>query len=117
GAVPAPAAVPPPPRPAEPAPSVAWTSAGDEGWRAAEAVRQPSVGGLTRAGLPIRVPMTHLVSGAAGPSGEHREPVPSDHLAPEKVRGRLSSYYQGVTRGREEGGQTSAGAPFGEEER
>jgi hypothetical protein len=42
-----------------------WRSPGDEGWRAAAAIATPSVGGMTSAGLPRRVPRANLVPGSA----------------------------------------------------
>src|SRR5215467_9374561 len=44
----------------------AWTSPGDDGWRAAERVVAPAVGGVTAAGLPRRTPQANLVPGSAG---------------------------------------------------
>ena len=42
-----------------------WASPADEGWRAAERLLQPTSGGTTRAGLPMRVPQAHLMPGGA----------------------------------------------------
>jgi hypothetical protein len=79
----------------------AWASPADEGWRAAERLLQPSSGGTTRAGLPMRVPQAHLMPGGAdGPTAAPPEPQRPAYRSPEAVRSRLSSYHQGVRRGR-----------------
>ncbi|WP_242666062.1 sensor histidine kinase [Parafrankia irregularis] len=83
-----------------------WSSAGDEGWKAAEQLRQPSTGGTTRSGLPVRVPMTHLVPGSAEPAPRRRPPEPTTR-SPEAVGGRLASFYQGVRQGRDVGVDTT----------
>ena len=79
----------------------AWASPADEGWRAAERLLQPTSGGTTRAGLPMRVPQAHLMPGGADvPSAAPPEPVRPAYRSPEAVRSRLASYHQGVRRGR-----------------
>jgi hypothetical protein len=79
----------------------AWASPADEGWRAAERLLQPTSGGTTRAGLPMRVPQAHLMPGGAEvPSAAPPEPVRPAYRSPEAVRSRLASYHQGVRRGR-----------------
>jgi signal transduction histidine kinase len=79
----------------------AWASPADEGWRAAERLLQPTSGGTTRAGLPMRVPQAHLMPGGAdGPAAAPPEPVRPAYRSPEAVRSRLASYHQGVRRGR-----------------
>jgi signal transduction histidine kinase len=85
-----------------------WSSPADAGWRAAESVRQPTAGGVTRSGLPMRVPMTHLVPGSAEAAPRQR---PSDAAtrSPEAVGGRLASFYQGVRQGREVGSDNPRG--------
>ncbi|WP_239380049.1 nitrate- and nitrite sensing domain-containing protein [Frankia sp. CIT1] len=80
--------------------AISWSSAGDAGWQAAEAARQPASSGTTRAGLPLRVPMTHLVPGSAEP-GPRRRPPDTPPRSPEAVGGRLASFYQGVRQGRD----------------
>jgi signal transduction histidine kinase len=93
----------PVPAPAQPADDSAWASPADEGWRAAERLLQPSSGGTTRAGLPMRVPQAHLMPGGAGadgPTAAPPEPQRPAYRSPEAVRSRLSSYHQGVRRGR-----------------
>jgi signal transduction histidine kinase len=86
-----------------PAPDEAWASPADEGWRAAERLLQPTSGGTTRAGLPMRVPQAHLMPGGAGadgPTAAPPEPIRPAYRSPEAVRSRLASYHQGVRRGR-----------------
>jgi len=79
----------------------AWASPADEGWRRAEQLLQPTSGGTTRAGLPMRVPQAHLMPGGADvPSAAPPEPVRPAYRSPEAVRSRLASYHQGVRRGR-----------------
>ncbi|MFL6130113.1 MAG: nitrate- and nitrite sensing domain-containing protein [Mycobacteriales bacterium] len=98
-AAPQPAAVAPeqvPPAPGEDP----WASAADEGWRAAERLLQPTSGGTTRAGLPMRVPQAHLMPGGADVPAPPVPPGPPAYRSPEAVRSRLASYHQGVRRGR-----------------
>ncbi|MEV4188159.1 hypothetical protein AB0J28_42660, partial [Streptosporangium canum] len=66
--------------------------------QAAQAASDPTLGGITSAGLPKRTPRANLVPGAA--AGVPSTPMPS--LSPERVRSRLSSFQQGVRRGRAE---------------
>jgi signal transduction histidine kinase len=106
--VPSPPVAPPAPSvPAEPAPAAmaaepnGFSSAADEGWRAANnvapATDRPDE--LTAAGLPKRRPRARLVPGSAG-SAVLAPPV-SPARSAESVRGRLASYQQGVRQGRE----------------
>lgn len=83
-----------------------WSSPGDAGWQAAESLRQPSTGGVARSGLPVRVPMTHLVPGSAEPAPSRR-PAEASTRSPEAVGGRLASFYQGVRQGRDVGVDTT----------
>jgi signal transduction histidine kinase len=75
----------------------AWTSAGDEGWRAAEAVHTPTSGGVTLSGLPKRVPKANLVPGTAG--GDAASPPPSIRSA-SVTRDRFANFQRGVREGR-----------------
>ncbi|MGV9771173.1 nitrate- and nitrite sensing domain-containing protein [Streptosporangium sp. NPDC003464] len=75
-----------------------WQTAADAGWQAAQAASDPALGGITSAGLPKRTPKANLVPGAAASAPS--SPMPS--LSPERVRSRLSSFQQGVRRGRAE---------------
>jgi signal transduction histidine kinase len=77
-----------------------WASPADEGWRAAERLLQPTSGGTTRAGLPMRVPQAHLMPGGADVPAPPVAPGPPAYRSPEAVRSRLASYHQGVRRGR-----------------
>lgn len=72
--------------------------AGDEGWRAAEALAQPVGAEVTGTGLPRRQPRALLVPGAAGAA----EPTSASPVrSAESVRGRLASYQQGIREGRQ----------------
>ncbi|GGK74980.1 hypothetical protein Ppa06_33220 [Planomonospora parontospora subsp. parontospora] len=114
-AVPAPEPVPAPVREAVPAsvqgPAVTplrrtiparqpenWQTPADAGWQAAQAASDPSLGGITAAGLPKRTPKANLVPGAAASAPS----TPMPPISPERVRNRLSSFQQGVRRGRAE---------------
>lgn len=87
--------------------ALSWKSAGDDGWKAAETINKPVASGLTPAGLPKRVPKANLVPGSADAaeaanSGDSTKKARSNPAArsPEAVRGRLSSYHQGLRKGR-----------------
>jgi hypothetical protein len=84
-----------------------WVSPGDDGWQAARALLENTEEDpLTSAGLPKRVPKAHLVPGSAAPRHEaddDEQSVAAMPLPPrtaDAVRGRMSSYQQGVRRGR-----------------
>lgn len=86
-----------------------WTSPGDDGWLAARALlEEKTPDTTTNAGLPKRVPKAHLVPGSAAPKHEAKEPRAGDGPAApplpprsaDAVRGRMSSFQQGVRRGR-----------------
>lgn len=85
-----------------------WTTAADEGWRAASAAAESEPSDTTQAGLPKRVPMAQLV-----PGGVDKSTVPVQRRTPESVRGLLSAYHRGVQRGRnsKDDNATSPGAP------
>jgi signal transduction histidine kinase len=91
---------------AERAERSSWTSPGDDGWLAAQALvedKTPDV--TTQAGLPRRVPKAHLLPGSAAPrSVETTAERPALPQLPPRtadaVRGRMSSFQQGVRRGR-----------------
>lgn len=91
------------PRPTAPAVSIAdaaaFSTAADEGWRAARGAEVDSADELTAAGLPKRRPRARLVPGSAG-AAVLAQPVSAARSA-ENIRGRLSSYQQGVRQGRE----------------
>jgi hypothetical protein len=94
----------PPEEPAEQPEPKPWVSPGDDGWQAARALLENTGEDvLTNAGLPKRVPKAHLVPGSAAPRHEAAEAPPPPPLPPrsaEAVRGRMSSFQQGVRRGR-----------------
>jgi signal transduction histidine kinase len=79
-----------------PAPSPAWTSPADEGWRAARAVTSPAAGTRTRAGLPKRVPNANLVPGSV----HQAEAEGTSPRSAEEVRDRLTGFQRGVREGR-----------------
>ena len=74
-----------------------WTSAADEGWRAAEAVSKPASGGITLSGLPKRVPKANLVPGTVGANPD-AEPSPARSAA--ATRQRFESFQRGVREAR-----------------
>jgi hypothetical protein len=90
----------------------AWQTPADEGWQRAEALLAP-VSETTTAGLPKRVPKAHLVPGSAAPRPDNGQPAGGGRgrqatMAPpslpprtaDAVRGRMSSFQQGLRRGR-----------------
>ncbi len=76
-----------------------WSSPADAGWQAAQAASAPASGGVTASGLPRRVPKANLVPGSAA-SAAGPAPSPAPTLSPDRVRHRLSSFQQGIRRGR-----------------
>jgi signal transduction histidine kinase len=83
-----------------------WTSPGDEGWQAAQSLLNKTPESQTSNGLPKRVPKAHLVPGSAAPrhaaTGAESSPAapPRPPRSAEAVRHRMSSFQQGVRRGR-----------------
>ncbi len=88
-----------------------WGAA-DDGWRAAQALATPASAEVTAAGLPRRKPRALLVPGAAG-AAEQVAPTSAPLRSAELIRGRLSSYQQGVREGRQNRRnlERDAGAP------
>lgn len=90
----------------EPAPAhAAWQSPGDEGWQAAQALTKKAPEVVTSAGLPKRVPKAQLIPGSAPsrPSSPQQQAQRAPALPPrsaDAVRGRMSSFQQGIRRGR-----------------
>ncbi len=89
-----------------------WRSSpNDELRQRAEAVREPSAGGVTPSGLPRRVPRANLVAG-----GAQQQQVPQGgpqvSRSPDDVRGRLTNLRRGIQQGRQAGGTTD-GRGFG----
>jgi len=76
-----------------------WSSPADTGWRAAEAIRQPSIGGTTRSGLPRRVPQANLVPGTASPDPE-RERQQRIVRDPDQLAANTAGYFRGWSRAR-----------------
>jgi signal transduction histidine kinase len=75
--------------------SGSWSSAGDEGWRAAEAASAPTSGGVTPAGLPKRVPQANLVPGTAAET-----PAPVLPRSAAATRERFASLQRGIRQAR-----------------
>ncbi|MEV6912885.1 nitrate- and nitrite sensing domain-containing protein [Amycolatopsis sp. NPDC051071] len=76
----------------------AWNFGSDEGWKAAQAVSQSVPSKTTSAGLPRRRRGEQLLPGSAGPPAGAVTPRPQRDA--HDVRGRLSSFQQGIQRGR-----------------
>jgi signal transduction histidine kinase len=85
-----------------------WTSPADEGWRAAEAVHEPSSDGITSAGLPKRVPQANLVPGAVGSTAELSSATTPVRSAA-ATRDRFASFQRGVREGRAAASQATSG--------
>ncbi|MFI6298889.1 nitrate- and nitrite sensing domain-containing protein [Nonomuraea sp. NPDC050790] len=71
----------------------------DTAWQAARSTGEPEHGGTTSSGLPKRTPRANLVPGSATPAVP---PPPMPPVEPDRLRSRLSSYQQGVRKGRSE---------------
>ncbi|SEM17047.1 nitrate- and nitrite sensing domain-containing protein [Nonomuraea pusilla] len=81
----------------------AWRTAADAGWRAAAAASDPSLGGITAAGLPKRTPKANLVPGSASqPAQQQQRQAPAPPVSADRIRNRMASFQQGVRRGRQE---------------
>ncbi|MGV9310174.1 nitrate- and nitrite sensing domain-containing protein [Nonomuraea sp. NPDC003727] len=95
-------------RPAQAVPSDGdqWRTPADAGWRAAAAASDPSLGGITAAGLPKRTPKANLVPGTAGQAPQQMTPMPP--VSADRIRNRMSSFQQGIRRGRAEVNDESA---------
>jgi signal transduction histidine kinase len=79
------------------APRGGWAPPADAGWDAARAVTAPSTGGLSTAGLPVRVPRENLVPG--GISSPNPAP-PTSARSATAARDRLAGFRRGVSEGR-----------------
>ena len=109
---------------AEPVEATPWTSPGDDGWLAAQALLEDKAPDTTtNAGLPKRVPKQHLVPGSAAPRHEAKEQTgeaagqpPLPPRTADAVRGRMSSFQQGVRRGRHALIEAYAGDQSGSEQ-
>jgi signal transduction histidine kinase len=89
----------------QPATQASWTSPADEGWRAAQALAEPSAGDTTQAGLPRRVPRANLVPGSVGGGGGDAE-ADAPTRSPDLARTRMASFQRGVREGRAAAPQT-----------
>ena len=78
--------------------SPSWRTPADDGWQAAARLTDPTTAGTTTAGLPKRKPQALYVPGAVANGDATPNGAPS--RSPQEVRGRLSSYRDGVRRGR-----------------
>ncbi|MEA5364920.1 nitrate- and nitrite sensing domain-containing protein [Amycolatopsis sp., V23-08] len=89
-----------------------WDFASDEEFRTVQAVTKAEPTAFTDAGLPRRRRGEQLMPGSATSSPSALSPAPARSDLPVRdpadVRGRLSSFQQGVTRGREEARQAAA---------
>ncbi|WP_214413462.1 nitrate- and nitrite sensing domain-containing protein [Sphaerisporangium fuscum] len=90
--------------PREAAAGEGWGSTADTGWRAANAVKEPALGGITSAGLPKRTPKANLVPGSVSPPPAPKSapaaPAPRPEVVAEQVRNRMARFQQGIQRGR-----------------
>ena len=98
-----------------------WSSPGDEGWQAAQALLETAPDSETTAGLPKRVPKAHLLPGSAAPrhataAAETAAAPPLPPRSADAVRNRMSSYQQGVQRGRHAFVEARAGDQSGSED-
>ena len=91
-----------------------WQTPADAGWQAAQAASDPALGGITAAGLPKRTPRANLVPGVAAANVPSTTPMPP--ISADRVRSRLSSFQQGVRRGRAEVQEDATGNPGVKEE-
>ncbi|MGJ7905635.1 nitrate- and nitrite sensing domain-containing protein [Actinopolyspora sp. H202] len=82
----------------------AWNFETDQAQQEADAAADPQPSDYTSAGLPRRVPKQHLAPGSAPPPSEQSS-GPQNTPAPDETRGRLSSFQQGVRRGRHSAGE------------
>ncbi|QRP51082.1 nitrate- and nitrite sensing domain-containing protein [Amycolatopsis sp. FDAARGOS 1241] len=79
-------------------PSADWSFGSDEGWRTVQSVSQSTPTSFTSAGLPRRRRGEQLLPGSAPPPSGAANPRPTRDA--HDVRGRLSSFQQGIQRGR-----------------
>ncbi|ABP53293.1 sensor histidine kinase [Salinispora tropica] len=85
-----------------------WSTAADDGWRAATAASDVQVAATTSTGLPKRTPMAQLVPGAV-----EKPSAAVQRRTPESVRGLLSAYHRGVQRGRKNPSDSNRSSPEG----
>ena len=90
-------------------PQDGWESEADAGWQAAAAINEPTAYELTSAGLPRRRPQAFLVPGSVDSTiSINEQPAAPAAWNAEAIRGRMSSYQRGLTRGRHTRPATSA---------
>jgi hypothetical protein len=83
--------------------SADWGSAADQGWQAAQDVAEAEPATFTSSGLPRRSPRQNLLPGSVDGDGAAAAlAVPEQARDAVAVRGRLSSYRQGVHRARQD---------------
>ncbi|GAB3500544.1 sensor histidine kinase [Amycolatopsis cihanbeyliensis] len=82
-----------------------WSFASDERQRAARSATNSSPSAYTSAGLPRRRRGERLLPGSAGPA----KAAPRVERDPADVRGRLSSFQQGIRRGRHQTAEPAEG--------
>jgi signal transduction histidine kinase len=90
-----------------------WFSPADDGYRAAEAAREPTSTGTTHSGLPKRAPGANRVPGTAVSSAAAAAPSrPKPRRSASDNRNRLASYQGGLRQGRgaADGGNPGSGA-------
>jgi hypothetical protein len=75
-----------------------WRFQADAGWQAAEAVKEPTMGGITAAGLPKRTPKANLVPGSVGREAVAEAPRPA--VSADRIRNRLAGFQEGLRRAR-----------------
>ncbi|MEV6898270.1 nitrate- and nitrite sensing domain-containing protein [Amycolatopsis sp. NPDC051372] len=86
-------------------PATEWAFGSDEGWRTVQSVSQSTPSSFTSAGLPRRRRGEQLLPGSAPPPAGAANPRPTRDA--HDVRGRLSSFQQGIQRGRHRTGQAT----------
>jgi signal transduction histidine kinase len=77
-----------------------WESDADSGWQAAAAASESGPDEVTPAGLPKRRPGALLVPGSVSSDTTSPQLAASAVRSAEAIRGRMSSYQKGLTRGR-----------------
>lgn len=102
-----------PEKPAAPGETRSWDFASDENFRTVQAVTKAEPTAFTEAGLPRRRRGEQLMPGSAIPiPSAPATPAPAGSDLPVRdpadVRGRLSSFQQGVTRGRQQARRAAA---------
>ncbi|WP_307832188.1 sensor histidine kinase [Prauserella cavernicola] len=85
---------------ADAAPASAWAFATDDSWRTVQQVADSSPASFTSAGLPRRRRGEQLLPGSMSSPGSTTGNRPRTERDPADVRGRLSSFQQGIRRGR-----------------